>query len=301
MKMKLVLGLISGGLLGLPLVIAQSGSAQGASSRSSSAFRLAYQASQSQAESSALKAVGGGQVTHVSNDTYQGQAVYDIHVLYHSILYDVKVSKTNDLVMLKKLSSEQPSGNSSTGTRPSTGSGGSDSSSSSVPNVSSSQAGSLAVQAVGGGAVIHVSADHYQGTPVWDVHVSYQNQIWDVKISQATGAVVQKKLSSEQPNRQTPKTQDAKNHEDHHSAPSPSPSGGIPYNQKLTTVPPAYQSYVNQALQQQGGSLKWVKFIHKQQGETQVNIKIRRTHGGTVKVKDLFSASGQLIQQKSNH
>ncbi|MDA8205808.1 MAG: hypothetical protein M0Z36_07050, partial [Thermaerobacter sp.] len=65
--------------------------------------------------------------------------------------------------------------------------------------------------------------------------------------------------------------------------------------------PAAYEVYVNQALQQENGSLKWVKLIRKDNGNTQANIKIRRNQGGTVKVKDLFGSNGQLIQEKINH
>ena len=297
MKKKLVLGLLPAVvLLAAPLAASPYGFAAGGSTGTASAVSASHPVSRAQAEAIAVNAVGGGQVTHISSDTYQGKAVYDVHVLRQGVLYDVKVSQSSGVVAQKKLASEQPSRVSS----PSSSSG---TSASPGPSVSASQAGQLAVNAVGGGYVAHISADHYQARPVWDVHVSYQGQVWDVKISQGTGSVVQQKLSSEQHARaskdQAPDSQDQPDHKS--SSGSASSSGSIAYGRKLSAVPSAYQQYVTQALQQENGRLKWVKFIHKHNGETQANIKIRRAQGGTVKVKDLFSASGQLIQQKVNH
>lgn len=133
----------------------------------------------------AVAAVGGGTVTHTSADTYQGQSVWDVHVLDQNQVWDVKVGMTGS-VLLKKLSSEQPK------TPPSTPS-------SSAPPISAAQADALAVKAVGGGAATHTSTDHAAGVAVYDVHVLYQRQVWDVKINQTSGAIVWKKLSSEQP------------------------------------------------------------------------------------------------------
>ena len=61
------------------------------------------------ADQIAVNAVGGGSVQSTSSDTYQGAAVYDIHVLHGSTVNDVKVSQSSGAVVLKKLSSEQPS------------------------------------------------------------------------------------------------------------------------------------------------------------------------------------------------
>ncbi len=272
--------------------------------------------SKAQADQAAIHAVGGGQVTHVSNDTYQGQAVYDIHVLYAGTVYDVKVAQSTGAVLQKKLSSEStPDGG---------GSAASSGTSSPTPAhaaVSASQGGQLAMQAVGGGSVLHISADHAQGMPVWDVHVIYQGKVWDVKISQANGSVVRKFLSREQyatrSSRDTSPDvhrgrdgrasqgsrdhRDAHDRADHAAASAPVTTAGVVYGVKLQTVPAAYEVYVNQALQQENGSLKWVKLIRKDNGNTQANIKIRRNQGGTVKVKDLFGSNGQLIQEKINH
>ncbi len=288
---KLVLGLLSAGLVAAPLVASQYSFASGGPPHTSSSAHASVGATQ--AETTAVNAVGGGQVTHISNDTYQGQAVYDVHVLCKGTLYDVKVSRSSGAVVQKKLSSEQPQSPPS----------GANSSGATSGSVNSTQAEQLAVSAVGGGSVLHISADHYQGQGVWDVHVQDQGKIWDIKISQGTGSVLEKKLASE-PNAGSPgkSSSDSQDQPDHHGSPTPPPSAGsVPYGQKLSSVPSAYQSTVNQALQQENGRLKWVKFIHKHHGETQMNIKIRRIQGGTVKVKDLFNASGQLVQEKVNH
>lgn len=318
MKHSVIWGFVSTGLIAASVIAAGTApiTFSGATA-ASSVFASSNSPSQSQAEKTAIQHVGGGQISHISSDTYQGQAVYDIHVLYKGTLYDVKVSKSTGVVMQTKLSSEQPGVN---GSSPSPS--GSQPSSSSSSSVSSGQAGQLAVKAVGGGTVLHISSDHYQGTPVWDVHVQYQNQVWDVKISQITGSVAEKFLSPEEnpglsPSRSSQPTQDkspdkqdqhnqkTQDQQDQHNQPStpasPSSSGGIVYGQKLTTPPASYQQYVNQALKQENGTLKWIKLIQKHQGDIQANIKIRRAQGGTVKVKDLFSASGQLLQQTMNH
>ncbi len=268
------------------------------------------------ADQAAINAVGGGRVTHVSNDTYQGHAVYDIHVLHAGTVYDVKVAQSTGAVLQKKLSSESTP-NSGTSSSPTPTPGPANAS------VSASQGGQLAIDAVGGGSVIHVSADHAQGIAVWDVHVLHQGKVWDVKISQADGSVVRKFLSSEQKDQNLGsapsgnhssdlhhaksgdggKSQDSKDRQDaqnHTQGSTPVTTAGIVYGVKLQTVPIAYQTYVNQALQQENGSLKWIKLLRKQDGNTQANIKIRRDQGGTVKVKDLFGGSGLLIEKKVN-
>ncbi len=310
MKLKLIGGLVSTGLLASSAAILGSANIAAPATQSVSAiFASSNNPGPSQAETIAIQHVGGGQVTHISSDTYQGQAVYDIHILHQNTLYDVKISKSTGSVVQTKLSSEQPTAPISRAPSPS----GSQSSTS----VSSNQAGQLAVKAVGGGSVMHISSDHYHNTPVWDVHVQYQNQIWDVKISQATGSAVEKFLSPEQGSQSSPSQpsqnnspdhqsqsnkQDQQDQQDHHSQSAPSsPSSGIVYGKKLTVPPASYQQYVNQALQQENGTLKWVKLIQKHGGEIQANIKIRRNQGGTVKIKDLFSSTGQLLQGKANH
>ncbi len=314
-KSSVIWGLLSAGLLAVP--VAASRSLATTVKSGSPIFATVYGTSASQAGQTAIHAVGGGQILHVSSDTYQGQAVYDIHVLYRGTVYDVKIAKNTGAVVQKKLSSEQPRSQSSSAASRSS------SSSSPAPSpshgsssaVNSSQAGQLAVQAVGGGTVMHVSADHYQGQAVWDVHVLYQNQLWDVKISQSSGSVLETFLSPEQnpgsasqPQSQSSDSQgshnqspDSKDQPDHQTSSSSGSNTHVVYGQKLTSVPVAYQQYVNQALAQENGTLKWIKLIHKHQGETQANIKIRRNQGGTVKIKDLFSASEQLIQQKINN
>ncbi len=251
------------------------------------------------ADQAAINAVGGGRVTHVSNDTYQGHAVYDIHVLHAGTVYDVKVAQSTGAVLQKKLSSESaPNNGASSPATPTPATANA--------SVSASQGGQLAINAVGGGSVIHVSADHAQGIAVWDVHVLNQGKVWDVKISQANGSVVRKFLSPEHhsKSRDGGKSQDSKDRQDaqdHTQGSTPVTTAGIVYGVKLQTVPSAYQTYVNQALQQENGSLKWIKLIRMQDGNTQANIKIRRDQGGTLKVKDLFGRSGLLIEEKVNH
>ncbi len=319
MKRSVIWGLVSSGLLASSAVVwGTANMALPAASSSAAVFASSNQPSPSQAESIAVQHLGGGQVTHISSDTYQSRAVYDIHVLHNGRLYDVKVSKSTGSVLETKLSSEQPNNNtspsSSSGSQPS-----SSSSSSPSSSVSSNQAGQLAIKAVGGGSVMHISSDHYHGTSVWDVHVQYNNQVWDVKINQANGSTMEKFLSPEQnpqssspssssskdnspDNQNKPDQPDHHDQQDHHSASGPSsPGSGVVYGKKLSSPPASYQQYVNQALHQENGTLKWIKLIQKHGGDVQANIKIRRNQGGTVKVKDLFNSSGQLLQEKVNH
>ena len=236
----------------------------------------------------AVAAVGGGVVSHTSSDTYQGHPIWDVHVLYNSQSWDVKVSMSGT-ILLKRLASEQPSGS----TTPS------------APAISASQADAIAVKAVGGGTATHTSTDHAAGVPVYDIHVIYQNQVWDVKVNQATGAVVQKKLSSEQPgssqgsgqssdhSKEAPQKPESSQH-----ATASTPPAGVVFGQKMTTPPAAYSAYVSAAIAKVSGvSLKWVKFQSKSHGDFQMNIKIHLAHG-TTKVIDVFSASGQLLRQK---
>ena len=178
---------------------------------------------------------------------------------------------------------------------------------------SAQQADQIALHAVPGSTLLHTSADHMKGVPVWDIHVSLHGQVWDVKVNDSNGTVALKKLSNEQPpaltsgsisqdsapdssQQLTPSnSKDAKDHQNH--SPTISSGSSVVFGQKTTIVPLAYQSYVGQALTKVGGTLKWVKFSHKDSGDLQMNIKIRKNSGGTTKVKDVFNSSNQLISQ----
>lgn len=212
-------------------------------------------------------------------------------------------------------------------------------------SVSAQQADQIAQNAIAGSTLVHTSADHMGGAPVWDIHVARGSRVWDVKVSTLSGAILMKRLASEQPSggrvsgfsgspvgnerdhggdaRDHKQSLDRKTSQDHKSVPdlknakdragdaqdrpdakdrakSLSTVGGVIFNQKLTVVPATYQPYVTQALQSVGGTLKWVKFSHKSGGETQMNIKIRKSEGGTTKIKDVFTSSGQLAPQKAS-
>lgn len=186
-------------------------------------------------------------------------------------------------------------------------------------STSAQQADQIALHAVPGSTLLHTSADHMKGVPVWDIHVSLHGQVWDVKVNDSNGTVALKKLSNEQPPALTsgsisqdsapdssqqlkssnPKdvknVKDAKDHQNH--SPTMSSGSSVMFGQKTSLVPLAYQSYVGQALTKVGGTLKWVKFSHKDSGDLQMNIKIRKNSGGTTKVKDVFNSSNQLISQ----
>ncbi|WP_081700508.1 PepSY domain-containing protein [Sulfobacillus thermosulfidooxidans] len=282
-------------------------------SHGSSTFTAtSYRMSQLQAEKAAMARVGGGKIIHISNDTYLGQSVYDIHVLFHHIVYDVKIVQMTGQVIEIKRASEQPGIVSSTPLTKSSSSGAVSAASS---GISMSQAERLALKAVGGGVVVHISPDHFHNALVFDIRVKNFNQMWDVKINPFTGRVIEKRLttentvgdthsgSSRSPDQtlQTSKSQDTIESESKSVPSAPSASGTISYGINLRTVPSAYQSYVTEALHQENGTLKWVKFIHKDNGDIQVNIKIRRHPGGNIKVKDLFNSSGQLIRQTVEH
>ena len=258
-----------------------------------------------QADQIALNSVPGSTLMHTSADHMQGKPVWDIHVVQNRRVWDVKVSTLSGAVLMKRLSSEQPSSSYATASNTTAASFGA---------VAASRAGQIAVGAVGGGTVSHISRDHYQGAAVWDTHVLYNNQVWDVLVNASSGAVAMKKLSNEQSSNvqggsvnsrssssdhagssQSSGSTDA---QDHQSRTIVSSSGnGVVFNQKLSTVPSGYQSYVNKALSSVGGTLKWVKFSHSDSANIQMNIKIQKNAGGTTKVKDVFNAAGQLLSQ----
>lgn len=296
--MKKTLGILFPltGLL-LPVLITPSALAS-RSSHANVIFASAYAISSARADSLAVQAVGGGTVMKTSLDTYQNQRVYDIHVQDHGAVYDVKVNSNTGAVMQKKLSQEQPSPS----TAPATPTPTSSPSPATSSPISRQQGSVLAVQAVGGGTVQNISADHAQGIPVWDVHVLYQGQVYDVKINQESGAVLTKRLSQESSSPQGSQDSSSPQGEGQSSSQSSTSTvSGVPLNTKLQTVPPGYQNFVQQAIQLVGGgTLKWVKFTPKHGNELQMNIKIRRASHGTIKVKDVFSANRQLLSQKTN-
>lgn len=226
-----------------------------------------------QAASQAVKALGGGTVTHVSRDHYHGQAVYDVHVLRHH-LWDVKVTPSGQVV-LTKLSNEQPSAAGSP--PPSAGA-----------TVSASAAGKLALGATGGGTVTHISFDHYQGIPIWDVHVTSAGSTWEVKVDTANGHVLAVR----------PATESSPGRDQEGDRKDTTTAGGIVLHHKLTTIPAGYEGDVQAALQATGGSsVKWIKFDRRDHGGLELKIKIRTGHG-TVKVKDLFAPDGHLVSQR---
>ena len=103
-KRSMVIGLLSAGVVAVPGMALAS-----AQVNSTPIIPVSTPATVSttaaQADQAALAAVGGGTVTSTSTDTYQGASVYDIHVLFNSVVYDVKVLQSNDSVVLKKVSS----------------------------------------------------------------------------------------------------------------------------------------------------------------------------------------------------
>ncbi len=184
-------------------------------------------------------------------------------------------------------------------------------------SITASQADQVALTAVGGGTVTSTSSDTYQGSAVYDIHVLYNSTVYDVKVLMANGSVVLKKVSNEQSSASSSNDQNTSTDSSapevsapENSSPSPDKSSsasstpsasGVTFGVKLTTVPTAFQAFVNQALTQQNGTLKWVKFSSSQGSDTQMNIKINLSQGGTVKVIDLFSPSDQLISQNVNN
>ncbi len=339
-KRSMVIGLLSAGVVAVPGMALAS-----AQVNSTPIIPVSTQATVSttaaQADQAALAAVGGGTVTSTSTDTYQGASVYDIHVLFNSVVYDVKVLQSNDSVVLKKVSSE--------------------SSTQATVSTTAAQADQAALAAVGGGTVTSTSTDTYQGASVYDIHVLFNSVVYDVKVLQSNDSVVLKKVSSEsstpaattqsapaesqppegsssssqttsgsttqsapaesQPPEGSSSSSQTTSGSTTQSAPAESqpPEGsssssqttsgstnpvvstsGITYGVKLTAVPSIFQSFVAQALTQNHGTLKWVKFTAKTGGETQANIKISLSQGGTVKVIDLISTTGQLISQTVN-
>lgn len=162
-------------------------------------------------------------------------------------------------------------------------------------SVSRTQADQIALRTVPGSTLVHTSADTMKGNPVWDIHVSLNGQIWDVKVNVSNGVVVLKRLSNEKRSSANGGSNSRNSSESHdrqdrrHGGSVVTTSvAGVVFDQKLTTVPPSYQIYVNQALDKVGGTLKWVKFSRKDGVDIQMNIKINKNSGGTTKVKDVF-------------
>ncbi len=294
--MRRSLARIAAGVLGIALVggsgiVAASGP-RGATEAALSAG--AFTLPTTTAAADAVNAVGGGTATHVSRDTYRSQPVYDVHVLDAGQLWDVLV-RMNGTTTNKHLATEQaPGGTAAVGGTP--------------PATSVTAAEQIAVRAVGGGTAVHASADHAHGVAVWDVHVLSGGVLYTVKVSRASGAVWTQRKSSEQPGTaggegagRAPRGTEPR---DGGGAPTPvSGPGGLVYGQKYATAPAEFAPAVQAALAAVGGvSLKWVKFAPKGSrqgsGDIQANIKIRLAHG-TTKVKDLFSATGTLISQRT--
>ncbi|MHB1521790.1 MAG: hypothetical protein ACYCWN_10850, partial [Ferrimicrobium sp.] len=79
-KKSLVVGLLSAGFVAVPgMALA---STQFNPAPVPVATTVSSSITASQADQAAIAAVGGGTVTSTSSDTYQGSAVFDIHVLY---------------------------------------------------------------------------------------------------------------------------------------------------------------------------------------------------------------------------
>ncbi len=172
-------------------------------------------------------------------------------------------------------------------------------------SVTAQQADQIAVTAVGGGSVQSTSTDTYQGAAVYDIHVFYNSSVYDVKVSQSSGAVVLKKLSSEQPSTpesqaSSPESSNSSGSDSSSSTPAVAPVAGVTYGAKLTTVPSQFQTFVSQALSQESGTLKWVLFSTKESNQIQMNVKINLANGNTVKVIDVFSSALQLLSQTIN-
>lgn len=160
--------------------------------------------------------------------------------------------------------------------------------------VSASQADAIALHAVGGGVVLHTSSDRAGAHSVWDVHVLLRGRLYDVKVSQRTGAVVRQKLSNEQPGRDGREPVGAGREE----VPAPVVVAGIPFDEKLAAAPPGYIPYVKRAIAAVHGiALRWVEFHREDRGAYQMTVKIRLVQGGA-KVKDVFGPRGQLLRQK---
>ena len=243
-KRSMVIGLLSAGVVAVPGMALAS-----AQVNSTPIIPVSTPATVSttaaQADQAALAAVGGGTVTSTSTDTYQGASVYDIHVLFNSVVYDVKVLQSNDSVVLKKVSSESSTPAATTQSAPAE---------SQPPEGSSS------------------SSQTTSGSTTQSAPAESQPPEGSSSSSQTTSGSTNPVVST----------------------------SGITYGVKLTAVPSTFQSFVAQALTQNHGTLKWVKFTAKTGGETQANIKISLSQGGTVKVIDLISTTGQLISQTVN-
>lgn len=284
------------GTVAASLLVALVGGAGPVSASTSPQGTLALQS----ATADAVRAVGGGTVTHVSRDTYHSQPVYDVHVLDAGRLWDVLV-RMDGTTTNKHLVTEQPSatGGNAGGSTPAGGT---------VPATSAAAAEQIAVHAVGGGSAVHTSADHAGGAAVWDVHVLAGGILYTVKVSQATGAVLSQGKSGEQPGTEgtvgVGRTPQGTGRREAEGSPAPaSAPGGLAYGRKYGTPPAEFTAAAQAAVAAVGGvSLKWVKFTAagsgQGSGDIQANIKIRLAHG-TTKVKDIFTAAGSLIAQRT--
>lgn len=183
-------------------------------------------------------------------------------------------------------------------------------------SISGASAERIAQQAVPGSVLIHESQDTSRGTPVWDIHVNQHGAVWDIKVSQATGQVLVKRRvqthsggeqSTGEKHRRKPSADGAESNAAKTGSSTSTRtiqsilSGGVLYGVKMTKVPSIYQPYVNRALAQAHGKLKWVKFMTAAHGNVQMNIKIRLATGGSTKVTDLFSpTTHQLLSSRTS-
>ncbi len=158
--------------------------------------------------------------------------------------------------------------------------------------LTSAQADQVAQKSLPGSQVLHQSLDSYHGIPVWDIHLTENGKVWEVKVNRTNGTIVVKRIANEQTSNVT---NDSNNYSSTNPKTSlgissfPVSSGNLVYDVKLTKVPAPYQTFVTQALKTEKGTFMWAKLSHSDNGSVEISIKIRQPSGNTVKVKDLLS------------
>ncbi len=164
--------------------------------------------------------------------------------------------------------------------------------------LTSTQADQIAQKSLPGSQVLHQSLDTYHGVPVWDIHLTDNGKVWEVKVNRSNGAILVKRISNEQTksvSKGNNSVSDGSQTSTSEKITSPVLSGNMAYDVKLTKVPAAYQTYVTQALQKVKGTFMWAEFSRSDNGNLEMSIKIRQSSGNTVKVKNVFYGNSKHL------
>ena len=125
--------------------------------------------SKAQAEQEALNAVGGGTVLQAHRDQWKGYRIWDVDVSQPAVEYTVYVDAHTGAILNITQQTQQPG----------------------AKYISKAQAKQIALNAVGGGKVIHTALDKTDNPPYWSVDVAAaKGGEFEVKVNAYTGQVI---------------------------------------------------------------------------------------------------------------